>query len=255
MKFQVSSRLAYTIAFPSTLILSLHAQSNDSQLIETEQFGVEPRVPVEHFTVPGSENRFVRLSTGDLKTLTITYSATVDCHHEVLAPRSLGQLELDELPPEVIPYLFPSRYCQSDRLSRLAWDLFGKLLSPHHRVVAIVNWIHNNVDTSPAPPTPAHQPSIPSPSATGVCRDFAHLGIALCAPSISPPATSPAMPTSSIPPTSMPASKPGWVARGSSSMPPPRAAEWTGPPSERAVTPADAAVATIFGSAKSARPP
>ncbi len=41
--------------------------------------------------------------------------------------------------------LFPSRYCQSDRLSRLAWDLFGQIENPHKKVVAIADWIHDNV--------------------------------------------------------------------------------------------------------------
>jgi hypothetical protein len=180
MLFHVSSRLEYAVRFPSTLILNVHAQHNESQTIVTEQFGVDPVVPLEHFTVPGSENRFVRLETGDLKSLLVTYSATVDCNHDILAAKSLEDLPVGEIPPDVIPFLFPSRYCQSDKLARLAWDLFGKLPTPHKKVIAIVDWIHNNVEYLSGTTdsgTSAYDTVI---QRTGVCRDFAHLGISLC---------------------------------------------------------------------------
>src|SRR5690349_6351736 len=119
MLFHVSSRLEYAVRFPSTLILNVHVQNNDSQSIVTEQFGVDPVVPLEHFSVPGSDNRFVRLETGDAKNLTVSYQATVDCTHDIVAAKNLEDLPVGEIPPDVIPFLFPSRYCQSDKLARL----------------------------------------------------------------------------------------------------------------------------------------
>jgi transglutaminase-like putative cysteine protease len=80
----------------------------------------------------------------------------------------------------VIPYLFPSRYCQSDRLSRFAWDLFGKIDQPYKKVLTIVDWIYDNVEYlrgSTDSETSAYDTVT---QRTGVCRDFAHLGIALC---------------------------------------------------------------------------
>ena len=80
----------------------------------------------------------------------------------------------------MIPYLFPSRYCQSDRLSRLSWDLFGKIDEPYKKVLTIVDWIYDNVEYlrgSTDSETSAYDTVT---QRTGVCRDFAHLGIALC---------------------------------------------------------------------------
>src|SRR4029078_4640297 len=77
-------------------------------------------------------------------------------------------------------YLFPSRYAQSDRLNRLAWDLFGAIENPHEKVVGIPDWIHDNVEYlrgSTASITSAFDTVT---QRTGVCRDFSHLGIALC---------------------------------------------------------------------------
>ncbi len=180
MLFHVSCRLEYAVRFPSTLILNVHVQHNESQSIVTEQFGVDPCVPLEHFTAPGSENRFVRLTTCDLQSLTVTYAATVDCSHDILPAKGLEDLPVGEIPPEVIPYLFPSRYCQSDKLTRLAWDLFGKLPSPHRKVVGIVDWIHNNVEYLSGSTDSGTSAYDTVTQRTGVCRDFAHLGIALC---------------------------------------------------------------------------
>jgi transglutaminase-like putative cysteine protease len=180
MIFHVSCRLEYAIRFPSTLILNVHAQDNESQSIVTEQFSVDPGVPLEHFTLAGSDNRFVRLDTGDHQSLRVTYAATVDCHHDILPAKGLEELPVGEIPPDAIPYLFPSRYCQSDKLSRLAWDLFGKQPTPHRKVIAIVDWIHHNVEYLSGSTDSGTSAYDTVTQRTGVCRDFAHLGISLC---------------------------------------------------------------------------
>jgi transglutaminase-like putative cysteine protease len=76
--------------------------------------------------------------------------------------------------------LFPSRYCQSDRLSRLAWDLFGKIKNPHETVVAITDWIHGNVEYVRGSTDSMTSAYDTVTQRTGVCRDFSHLAIALC---------------------------------------------------------------------------
>lgn len=180
MRFQVSGQLEYEIKQPTTLILNIHAQRNAGQTILEEQFAVEPYVKVEEFSTEGDENRFVRLDTGKKKQLAVSYSATIECHHEFVSASSIDHTPVAELDRRVIPYLFPSRYCQSDRLSRLAWDYFGKIDHPYKRVLAIVDWIFDNVEYlrgSTDSETSAYDTVT---QRTGVCRDFAHLGIALC---------------------------------------------------------------------------
>ncbi|UUZ78191.1 transglutaminase family protein [Polaromonas sp. P1(28)-13] len=84
------------------------------------------------------------------------------------------------VPDEVLRYLMPSRYCESDTLSRAAQQLFGQLPPGLGRVHAIESWIHDSI---------AYLPGFSSSTTTGqnvfvqragVCRDFAHLGITLC---------------------------------------------------------------------------
>jgi len=179
MIFNVKAGLVYSVQFRSAMILSVHAQHSASQAIIEEHLSVEPRVPVSEFT-DDLGNRFVRLETGRYKRLAIRYRAKVDCDFEMRPASRIAATPVAALEDRTIPYLFPSRYCQSDRLGRLAWDLFGKIAKPHDRVIAITAWIYDNIEYvrgSTRSDTSAYDTVT---QRVGVCRDFAHLGIALC---------------------------------------------------------------------------
>ena len=180
MLFHVSCALEYVIRFPSTLILNVQAQRSESQTILEEQFTVEPRIDVSEFTPVGSDNRFLRLETGRHKKLSIAYSGSVECRFQTYAARSVEATPVAELDGAAIPFLFPSRYCQSDRLSRLAWDLFGAIENPHEKVVALSDWVHENVEYLHGTTDSMTSAYDTVTQRTGVCRDFAHLCIALC---------------------------------------------------------------------------
>ena len=79
-----------------------------------------------------------------------------------------------------ITYLFPSRYCQSDRLGRLAIKMFGGISHPYDQVVAIADWIFNNIDYLSGATDAETSAFETVTQRAGVCRDFAHLGIAFC---------------------------------------------------------------------------
>jgi hypothetical protein len=179
-RFQVSCQIKYQVAFPSTLILNVHPQCNSSQKIVEEHLKVEPRVALDEFTTPGSDNRFVRLETGKRKHLAISYHGTIDCDYEYLKADQIAATPVAEMDRSVIPYLFPSRYCQSDRLGRFAWDHFGSIGPPYEKVVAIVDWIHKNVGYVIGSTNSETSAFDTVTQRAGVCRDFAHLGIALC---------------------------------------------------------------------------
>ncbi|MEP7246264.1 MAG: transglutaminase family protein [Gammaproteobacteria bacterium] len=180
MLFNVSCHLEYAVSFPSTLILSVHAQRNASQTILEEHFSVEPKVKFSEFAIENTGNRFVRIQTGRRKKLSVHYKASVDCDFRVLTAGKLEHTPVAELSGSEIGYLFPSRYCQSDRLGRLAWDLFGKLATPHEKVVAITDWIYTNVEYCRGSTNSETSAYDTVTQRAGVCRDFAHLGIALC---------------------------------------------------------------------------
>jgi transglutaminase-like putative cysteine protease len=90
------------------------------------------------------------------------------------------QIAVHNLPDDVLVYLLGSRYCETDRLSDLAWSLFGGTPLGWPRVQAIVDYVHNHIrfDYQEARPTKSaydvHQ------EGHGVCRDYAHLAVAFC---------------------------------------------------------------------------
>jgi transglutaminase-like putative cysteine protease len=180
MHFSVESTVSYTVPQRSTAILNIHVLRTPSQTVVEEVFTVEPRVRCEEFLSASGENRFVRLDTGAEKEITITYSAKVETSPEVISHARIEEVPVAKLDRAVIPYLFPSRYCQSDRLGRLATGQFGGIGQPFDQVVAIADWIHDNVEYIPGTTTSETSAFDTITQRAGVCRDFAHLGIALC---------------------------------------------------------------------------
>ena len=125
-------------------------------------------------------NRFLRFDTGKHNRLSIHYRAKVDCDFETRPASRIAATPVAALEDRAIPYLFPSRYCQSDRLGRLAWDLFGEIEKPHDKVIAITEWIYDNVEYMRGSTNSETSAYDTVTQRVGVCRDFAHLGIALC---------------------------------------------------------------------------
>lgn len=90
------------------------------------------------------------------------------------------QHAVEDLPSEALVYLLGSRYCETDRLSEMAWDMFGSGPTGWARVQAICDYVHNHVrfDYMAADAT---QTALQTwERRTGVCRDFTHLAVALC---------------------------------------------------------------------------
>jgi len=178
MDFSLGCELAYKVSAPTTLILNVEAMRAPSQTVLTESFMTEPAVRAESFTAKDG-NRYRRLLL-DEGSWSIRYEAQVRLEPRYEHPAHVRETPVAHLPLEVLPYLNPSRYVVSDTLARFANREFGELGSGHERVTAICNWIHERVDylrgSSDASTTAADTFALRA----GVCRDFAHLGIAFC---------------------------------------------------------------------------
>ncbi len=180
MRFKVFSQVSYVMAGPSTLMVNVHALRNGAQKIERESFTVEPPVPCEEFVTGSGQNRFVRIETGTVTELKLTYCATVTTQVRLIPMEKLAAQHVGGLDRKVIPFLYPSRYCQSDKLGRLAFSKFGKPVHPFEKVTAITHWIYKNVEYLSGSTNWQTSAYDTVTERAGVCRDFAHLGIALC---------------------------------------------------------------------------
>jgi transglutaminase-like putative cysteine protease len=96
-----------------------------------------------------------------------------------LAPEA-GQIPVAALPDEALMFLLGSRYCDTDKLSGIAWSLFGETPEGWARVQAIVDFVHGHLRFNYQEADATRTAFDGYTQRVGVCRDFAHLAIALC---------------------------------------------------------------------------
>jgi transglutaminase-like putative cysteine protease len=90
------------------------------------------------------------------------------------------QLEIEDLPADTLPFLLGSRYCETDRLSDLAWSLFGWTQPGWARVQAIVDYVHERIQFGYCYARSTRTAEQAHDERVGVCRDYAHLAVTLC---------------------------------------------------------------------------
>ncbi|MDO8885238.1 transglutaminase family protein [Pseudotabrizicola sp.] len=88
--------------------------------------------------------------------------------------------DVSDLPDEALMYLLSSRYCEVDRMSQLAWDLFGNTAPGWGRVQAICDYVHGHIRFNYQDARNTRSAFDAWQEGRGVCRDFAHLAITLC---------------------------------------------------------------------------
>ncbi len=178
LKFAIE--LAYQVAGPACdFIFMVHAAATPRQRIVTESLVVTPSMESRVNVDAATQSRVLRLTAAG-GPLMLNYGATVDIDHARDAPGGLEEVPVHALPPDVLPYLFPSRYCQSDRLQRLAMKEFGQLAPGYGRAQAICDWVNQRITFTSNSSTPQTSAVDTLIDEAGVCRDFAHLMIALC---------------------------------------------------------------------------
>ena len=177
-------RLGYDIELenvqPLTIVtvLNIHP-SRTADLVEPDEIQISPECPREEYTdIFG--NRCVRISApqGNLR----LWNSTLIRDSGELDPTEWNarQIPVDELPPDTMQFLLASRYCEVDRLSTLAWQLFGNVAEGWPRVQAICDWVHQNLTFGYDFARPTMTALDVSVERCGVCRDFQHLAITFC---------------------------------------------------------------------------
>jgi transglutaminase-like putative cysteine protease len=179
MRLSLGCELGYRVDAPSSFVLNIQPTRLERQKVLRESLVLAPGLPVESHVMPESGNRYVRFQApaGDLK---VSYEAEVELDVRREDPAAIAEIPPAELPFEALPHLHPSRYCQADRLPRAAQADFGWLEPGHGRVTAICNWIHEQVEYRRGTSDVHTSACDTLIDRAGVCRDFAHLGIALC---------------------------------------------------------------------------
>ncbi len=178
MWLRTSCDLSFDIAEPVPFVLMLRPRSGAHQWIALEEYRLEPSVPVFEYT-DNYGNLCQRL-------VAPAGSFNVRTKAEVLTSDDTDQgygapfVEIQSLPNAVLSYLLPSRYCESDHFHDMASEIAAGQVPGYDQVAAISNWLRDAVCFSPGSSTCPLSAVEVNARRVGVCRDMAHLGIALC---------------------------------------------------------------------------
>ncbi len=178
MEFQIKCHLGYEVSAPASFLFNVAVTKNSFQRIITERFEYAGAESCEEIVIGGQ--RYHRL-TSKSRPVELIYETIVDTTHELLGNPSGLQVPLFEhIPAEALVFLYPSRFCQSDLLARLARREFNQNEPGFYRVTRICNWIFDRIEYLSGTTTPTTSAFDTVTQLAGVCRDFAHLAIAFC---------------------------------------------------------------------------
>jgi transglutaminase-like putative cysteine protease len=174
--FDIGITVAQTT--PLITLLDVH-DSVRAQVIAEGAFVTRPDVPVSMYRDQfGNVCRRMVAPAGNFSfALTGTF---LDSGEHDFVDSTLREVPIAELPDDVLVYLLGSRYCETDQLSDLAWKQFGGLKPGWSRVAAIVDFVHKHLAFGYQHARPTRTAAEAYQERVGVCRDFAHLTIALC---------------------------------------------------------------------------
>jgi transglutaminase-like putative cysteine protease len=177
-------RLGYDIGFnipaPVTIVGMLHVHpSREPDLLEPDELKLDPAVPITSYidTFGNRCSRFVA-PTGHIR---MTGSTLIeDSGLEDPMPFDATEHPVSELPNDTLIYLLNSRYCEVDRLSNIAVELFGNVTPGWNRVHAITSWVNSKVSFGYQHARSTKTALDVFTERVGVCRDFQHLAVTFC---------------------------------------------------------------------------
>ncbi len=178
MLLSTSCDFEFEIVVPTPFILMLRPRSGAQQWIRSEEYKLSPSVPVLEFTDSyGNLCQRLMAPPGPFSVHTSAEVMTMDAIDR--APGA-AFIEVQELPDNVLIYLLPSRYCESERFGNMATEITtGKLLG-YDQVAAIEDWLRRTISYVPGSSDVPISATEVNAKQSGVCRDLAHFGIALC---------------------------------------------------------------------------
>jgi transglutaminase-like putative cysteine protease len=178
-QISIGSTLTYDVQQSTVFLFKITAARTAHQNIQNEQLTFDPQLTVEQCEIGLEGNRLHRVRVEPCQ-LRVAYQASVDLTPQMELPSDVGESPVAEMSPEVLTYMNPSRYCESDLLAKFAFEEFGQVARGFGRVKTICDWVYEHLDYVPGSTTSLTTAADVLLQRTGVCRDFAHLAIALC---------------------------------------------------------------------------
>lgn len=178
MWLQASCSLEFNAAVATPFLLMLRPRSGWQQWVAREQYVLQPSVPAVEFT--DSFGNLCQRLVAPAGPFSIHTSADIEAADAADSALGAPFVEVQRLPDEVLPCLLPSRYCESDRFTMMAASLAGGWTPGYDQCKAVVDHIREALQYVPGSGQQIISASEVNQRAQAVCRDMAHLGIALC---------------------------------------------------------------------------
>jgi len=179
IRMDYAVELKYDVFGQSDFVLNICPARTRAQRVLNETLEVEGATPSYTFTDPITANRINRLYT-EGGPLTVRYHGTVELDHVIDDPATIEERAIRSMPSDVVPYILPSRYCPSDKMRGLANAMFGNVVPGYARVASICEWVTQHVRFKSGASDATTCAMDTFGSRVGVCRDYAHLMIAMC---------------------------------------------------------------------------
>jgi transglutaminase-like putative cysteine protease len=179
ISLQVGCNLSYSVTKHTCFLFNIAAACSFQQLISQESLQLNPAINYQSCYIGAEGIQVYRLSVEPCE-FQLQYRAQVDLFSQVVETSTIIETEYSQLPSQVLPYLNPSRYCESDRLNNFALHLFGDTERGFSRVMAICDWIYHNLYYQAGSSNQSTSACDVLIERVGVCRDYAHLAIAFC---------------------------------------------------------------------------
>lgn len=178
MLLRTTCNLTFDVIEPSSFIFMLRPRSGANQWISSQEYKIVPSVPVYEFT--DTYGNLCQRLIAPPGRFSIYTSAKVMTSDDVDKLHGAPFVEIQNLPEDVLIYLLPSRYCESDTFCQMSTEITAGELLGYNQVVAIVNWLRNTISFEPNISNALVSAIEVNTRGYGVCRDFSHLAIAMC---------------------------------------------------------------------------
>jgi transglutaminase-like putative cysteine protease len=180
LEIRVGYELIYDCPQPTPMMLVLHVHySRASDIIVPDQIATTPSIPMSAYR-DGFGNWCTRLVAPPGRLVIAGAALVRDSGASDVAAPLARQHSIEELPEDALVFLLGSRYCDTEKFTDVAWSLFGRTPMGWGRVKAICDFVHNHISFGYEHARATRTAWEAFNEQVGVCRDFAHLAIALC---------------------------------------------------------------------------
>ncbi len=180
MRIRVGYELVYQCPQPTPMMLMLHIHHTRApDIIQPDQVTTDPPLPITAYR-DGFGNWCSRLVAPAGRTRIASTALLRDSGRPDPVHPHAHQHAVQDLPPDALIFLLGSRYCETDRLSDIAWQLFGQTPLGWARVQAICDFVHGHIAFNYMEARATRTAWEAYHERRGVCRDYAHLAVAFC---------------------------------------------------------------------------